>query len=192
MKQGCIVVKGYNVLSTCLVTRSRYIEMAVSLDTDAFANALRRFIAHCDQVKSIRSDTGTNFVGAERELREAIRGWNQSKIASFLLQRSIYWTFNTSAASHHGSYWERMMKLIWCILAGLPKEQTSTDDDLRTLLPGVGSNLNSRPLTRSPSNPNNLSCLTTDDHFVQGSAKFAYWCFHQGGHVCVPLLEAGI
>ena len=160
VKQGRSLVKRYGVLFTCLVTRAVHIEMAVSLDTDAFVNALRRFIARRGQVKSMRSDNGTNFVGAERELREAIRGWNQSKIASFLLQRSIDWTFNTPAASHHGGSWERLIRSTRRILAGLLKEQTLIDDGLRTLLSEVESILNSRPLTRSSSDPNDLICLT--------------------------------
>ena len=160
VKQGRSLVKRYGVLFTCLFTRAVHIEMAVSLDTDAFVNALRRFIARRGQVKSMRSDNGTNFVGAERELREAIRGWNQSKISSFFLQRSVDWTFNTPAASHHGGSWERLIRSIRRILAGLLKEQTLTDDSLRTLLSEVESILNSRPLTRSSSDPNDLSCLT--------------------------------
>ena len=47
-----------------------------------------------------------------------------------------------------------------CILAGLLREQTLTDDGLRTLLSEVESILNSYPLTRSSSDPNDLSCLT--------------------------------
>ena len=86
--------------------------------------------------------------------------WNQSKISSFLLQRSIDWTFNMPAASHHGGSWERLIRSIRRILAGLLKEQTLTDDGLRTLLSEVESILNSHPLTRSSSDPNDLSCLT--------------------------------
>ena len=41
------------------------------------------------QVKKIRSDNGTNFVGADRELKQAINDWNVSQIHEAMLQRNI-------------------------------------------------------------------------------------------------------
>ncbi len=48
----------------------------------------------------MRSDNGTNFVGAERELREALSNLNHSKIENAMLQKGIKWVFNSPAASH--------------------------------------------------------------------------------------------
>ncbi|XP_077334596.1 vomeronasal type-2 receptor 26-like [Lithobates pipiens] len=45
------------------------IELIESMDTSSFINALRRFIAIRGPVKHIRSDRGTNFVGAAKELQ---------------------------------------------------------------------------------------------------------------------------
>ena len=45
-------------------------------------------------------------------------------------------------------------------MLGLVKEQTLSDDGLTTLFAEVESVLNSRPLTRSSSDPNDLTCLT--------------------------------
>lgn len=87
------IVKRYGVIFTCLAIRAIHIEVAPSLDTDSFINALQRFTARCGQVKELRSDNGKNFVGAERELRVDIKEWNQCKI-NVLLQKGIKWTFN--------------------------------------------------------------------------------------------------
>ena len=106
VKQGGSTVKRYGALFTCLVTRAVHIKMSVSLNTDAFINTHRRFIARRGQVKVIRLDNGTNFVGAERELQRAISQWNSAQISSFLLQKDIDWRFNLPAASHHGGSWE--------------------------------------------------------------------------------------
>jgi hypothetical protein len=57
-------------------------------------------------VKAIRSDNGTNFVGAANELRHAVEKLNQSNIDDFLRQRAIQWQFNPPAASHMGGVWE--------------------------------------------------------------------------------------
>lgn len=70
------LVKRYGVIFTCLAIRAIHIEVAPSLDTDSFINALRRFIVRCGQVKELCLDNGTNFIGAERELRTAIKEWN--------------------------------------------------------------------------------------------------------------------
>lgn len=84
--------------------------MIHSLDTDSFINALQRFICSRGQVKEIRSDNGTNFMGAEKELRTAILKWNNDKIDNFLRQKTIQWRFNPPAASHMGRVWERQIR----------------------------------------------------------------------------------
>ena len=50
----------------------------------------------------MRFDNGGNFVKVEKELREAVPDWNQSKIHNFLLARNIKWIINPPARSHHG------------------------------------------------------------------------------------------
>ena len=82
-------MKRYGVLFTCLSTRAIHLEVAHSLDTDSFINAMRRFIARRGQPEEVRSDNGGNFVRGERELREAIEAWNQNKIGEFMLQRNV-------------------------------------------------------------------------------------------------------
>ena len=73
------LIKKYGVIFTCLAVRAVHIELASSLDIDSCINALRHFTARRGQVKEIRSDNGTNFVGANRELKEAIADWNSSQ-----------------------------------------------------------------------------------------------------------------
>ena len=76
VKQGRPHVKRYRCLFTCLTMRVVHIEVAHFLDTDSMINALRRFISIRGCPEQIRSDRGTNFTSAERELKEAIEGWN--------------------------------------------------------------------------------------------------------------------
>lgn len=79
---------------TCLSLRAIHIEVLVSLDTESFMNAHRRFIARRGQVVEMRSDSDTNFVGAEHVWREAIRKRNQIQISNALLNQGIKFTFN--------------------------------------------------------------------------------------------------
>ena len=123
-------MKRYGVIYTCLTVRAVHIEVAHSLDTDSFINSLRRFTARRGPPKEIRTDNGTNFVGGERELREAIQSFNQKTIHEALLQRNIKWTFNPPAGSHHGGVWERCIRSARQILYALLKEQTIHDKTL--------------------------------------------------------------
>ena len=65
IKEGRKELKRYGVLFTCLASRAIHLETAKSLETDSFINALRRFLARRGPVQLLRSDQGTNFVGAK-------------------------------------------------------------------------------------------------------------------------------
>lgn len=160
IKRGRSTVKRYGVLFTCLTIRAVQIEIADSLNTDSCINALRRFISRRGQVSVMRSDNGTNFVGAERELREALRNLDHNKIGNTMLQRGIKWIFNSPAASHQGGVWERQIRTVRKILDALLKEQTIIDDSLHTIMCEVESIVNNRPITSTSEDPNDLEPLT--------------------------------
>ncbi|KAL9961073.1 hypothetical protein ACROYT_G029954 [Oculina patagonica] len=78
VKWGRGLAKRWGCIFTCLSTRAVFLELVPSLKTDDFIMALRQFISRRGPPKEIRSDGGTNFVGAERELNEAIDRWNHA------------------------------------------------------------------------------------------------------------------
>ena len=84
IKQSRKQEKRYGFLFTCLVTRAVHLEVARSLETDSFINALRKFMARRGPPSDIYSDNGSNFVGADRELKQSLQEWSQSQIADFL------------------------------------------------------------------------------------------------------------
>ena len=147
--------------------RAVHLEVAHSLDADAFINALRRFIARRGKPQIIISDNGTNFVGGERELRQCLDDLNQQRVGDVLLQQSIRWQFNPPAASHMGGVWERMIRSVRKILRRLLKEQVVSDEVLLTLMAEVEGILNARPLVPltfvpgedEPLTPNHLLLL---------------------------------
>lgn len=160
VKRGRGGAKGYGVLFTCLTSRAVHIEVAHSLDTSSCINALRRFVCRRGQVSVLRSDNGTNFVGAERELKDALKDLDQSKIQESMLRRKVKWIFNTPAASHHGGAWERQIRSVRKVLSSLLKQQTLDDEGLQTLLCEVENIINDRPITTPSNDPNDLEALT--------------------------------
>ena len=80
--------KHYGVLFTCLNTRAVHLEVAVDCSTLEFLQVLRRFLSIRGQPAMMMSDNGTQFVGAERELREMITGWNKDELAVRALSAS--------------------------------------------------------------------------------------------------------
>ena len=160
VRRGRTTAKRYGVLFTCLTIRAVHIEVAASMDTESFINALRRFVARRGEPEEMRSDNGGNFVKGERELREAVQAWNLAQIHEFLLQRNIKWTFNPPAASHHGGVWERCIRTVRKVMKALLKEQQLDDEGLNTLMCEVESIVNGRPITKNSDDPKDMEALT--------------------------------
>ncbi|XP_014674789.1 PREDICTED: uncharacterized protein LOC106814920 [Priapulus caudatus] len=112
----------YGVIFTCLTTQAIHIEVSHSLDTGSYINAMRKFIAHRGQVVKMRSDNGTNFVGAKKELKDAVNGWNKEQIHNTMLQLNVDWEFNPPASGHRG-VWERLIRSIRKVLESTLREQ---------------------------------------------------------------------
>lgn len=66
--------KFYGVIFKCLNTSAVHLELAVDSSTIKFIQALKRFLSIRGQPSLMISDNGSQFVGAERELKEMIRG----------------------------------------------------------------------------------------------------------------------
>ncbi len=133
VRQGRNMVKRYGVLFTCMSSRAVHLEVAHSLDTDSCIHALRRFVCRRGQVKHIRSDNGTNLVGAQTELKKALNSLNEGRIQNALLPDGIQWSFNPPGASHYGGVWERLIRSVRQVLVSTLRQQTLDEESLQTL-----------------------------------------------------------
>ena len=162
--------KRYGVLFTCLASRAVHLELAQSMDTDSFLLALRRFISRRGRPKALYSDNGSNFVGAERQLVESLREWNQTRIVDELSQKGIEWHFIPPGAPHMGGVWERLVGSVKRAMRMVVGENILTDEVLHTLLTEVESMLNGRPLTYVSSDGRDPEPLTPN-HLLLGCAN---------------------
>jgi hypothetical protein len=150
IKENRKEVKTYGVIFTCLTSRAVHLECTSSLESDSFINTMRRFIARRGNVIEFRSDNGTNFTGAHKELALEFKQMCKSnKLESWKRQNGINWTFNPPTASHMGGAWERLIRSIRKVLAGLLADYTGrlNKDTFQTFLCEVEAILNSRPIT---------------------------------------------
>uniref|UniRef100_A0A182XPU1 Integrase catalytic domain-containing protein n=1 Tax=Anopheles quadriannulatus TaxID=34691 RepID=A0A182XPU1_ANOQN len=81
------------VLFTCLTTRAVHIEIATNMSTDAFVMCLKNMQHRREKISCMYSDNGTNFVGADNELRRF-----RERRAS----NGIDWAFNPPGSPHFG------------------------------------------------------------------------------------------
>ncbi|XP_028317687.1 uncharacterized protein LOC114472566 [Gouania willdenowi] len=158
LQKGKVIPKG-NPLCRLSPALQEDLPMRTSV-TVAETMFCQRFVARRGQVKLIRSDNGTNFVGTERELREAVQAMDKAKIQSTLVTKGITWLFNPPAASHFGGIWERQIKTIRKVLNSVVKQQTIDEEGLHTLMCEVEAIINSRPITRVSDDPNDLEALS--------------------------------
>lgn len=151
------------MIFTCMASHAIHLEVGSTLKTDLCINALRHFSS--PQVQHLWSDNGTNFVGAERELQEALANLNQEAITGYLAR--VKWTFNPPAGSHFGGVWERIIRMVRRVLCSVLRQQTLDDDGLATVFCEAEAILNDRPITKlsddpkdlEPPTPNNLLSL---------------------------------
>ena len=81
--------KRYLCLFACMNTPAVHLEMAHGLDTDSFLNAFYRMTSRRGFPAQVISDNGTNFVGAERELRQLVNTLDETKIQELTVNRGV-------------------------------------------------------------------------------------------------------
>ena len=165
VKRGRAQAKRYGCLFTCLATRAVHVEIAHSLDTDSFIQCLQRFVSRRGRPRMIRCDQGRNFIGAERELREELEALNDKTVQDFMNQEGIEWKFNPPYASMAGGVWERMIRSIRRVIAGISTQQVLTDEGLLTITAMAESIVNNRPITPNSADANDLNALSPS-HFL--------------------------
>ena len=154
--------KRWAILFTCMSTRAVHMEVIESMSASSSVNALRRFFSIRGPVKQLRSDHGTNFVGATTHLKLAANTGEDS-VEAYLLSQKCTWVFNPPHASNMGGSWERMIGTARRILDSMLLQagrSKVTHEVLCTLMAEVTAIINSRPLIPVSSDPEAPLILT--------------------------------
>lgn len=169
-KRGVRSQKAYICVFICLTTRAVHVELVPDLSTDAFLNALKRFVSRRGPVEKLMSDNGTNFVGARAYLNELDsflqsethrNQWNEE-----LSHQRIRWQMIPPNAPHFGGGWESTVKAFKTHLFRVIGSQILTYEELLTVLCQIEAVLNSRPLGRALSPDPAEPLALTPAHFL--------------------------
>ena len=171
VKWGRGTAKRWGCLFTCLTTRAVYLEVTPSLEADDFIMILRQFISRRGPPKEIWSDRGTNFIGANRELKESIAEWNEEKIEQQLQQKGITWVLQPPASPHMSGVWERLGQTTKKHLKNVVGDGLLNDLELRTLLAEIESIVNNRPITAVSDDPADFAVLTPNHFLLQRATQ---------------------
>ncbi|XP_029162274.1 uncharacterized protein LOC114933870 [Nylanderia fulva] len=155
-------------------SRAVHLEAVSDYTAEAFLAAFRRFVSRRGLCTVVYSDCGTNFVGADRQLKALFKaaGREIQTIVGHLADRGVRWSFNPPAAPHFGGLREAAVKAVKHHLRRTIGEARLTFEELSTFLTEVKACLNSRPLEALTDDPDDLRALTPK-HFLVGSPLLA-------------------
>jgi len=150
--------------------------------------AIRRFISRRGNPKDIFSDNGTNFVGANNEIKRGLSDLDQDKLSNEMANRGINWHFITPAAPHMGGAWERKVKSFKVAMAATLKERAPREEVLLTLMAEAENTVNGHPLTHVPCDPEDLEALTPNHFLIGRSNNLLSWRKEDDSEKCIRRL----
>lgn len=172
--RGRASLKGYIAIFVCLATKAVHLEVVSDYSADAFIATFKRFTARRGHCATLYSDKGTNFVGADAELRSLFHNARSDTLKSIrqtLSDEGTIWKFNPPGAPHFGGIWEAAVKSTKHHLRRVVGDHSLTYEELSTLLCEIEACLNSRPLTALTDDPTDPQPLTPA-HFLIGRPSF--------------------
>lgn len=163
------LIKAYFCIFVCLATKAVHLEPVSALTTEAFFAALQRFVSRRGAPVLIRSDCGTNYVGARNQLIDVqnFLKANNDVITHKLATQHITWLLNPPKGPWFGALHEINVKSTKQLLYRVIGEQHLTFEEFYTLLARIEAVLNSRPICPLSSDPTDFEPLSAG-HFIIG------------------------
>ena len=141
--------KTWCVIITCLTTRACWVYLAESCSTDHLLSVLKKHEARNGSPSKYFADLGTQIVGADRVLTDAINNIDQDMVVDFAAKRNVEFVFGTPYFHEGQGPVERLIKEVKRNLKVITKNLL-TFGELDCLLSEASYLVNSRPLQPNP------------------------------------------
>ncbi|GJQ75152.1 hypothetical protein Trydic_g5302 [Trypoxylus dichotomus] len=106
MKRKHNLIKAYGAVFVCFATKAIHVELVGNLSTEAFLAALKRFVARKGSISNIYSDNGTQFIGANTELKKLLKQLQTQtqteQVKAYMAHNGIRWHFIPPRSPHFG------------------------------------------------------------------------------------------
>ncbi|XP_071948927.1 uncharacterized protein [Antedon mediterranea] len=157
--------KGYCAVFTCAVTRAVHLTCVQDLITQAFLQAMERFVSIRGAPSLLVSDNGTCFRGADNTINELNLRLYQTKIREQCQRYNVQWQFGPPGEPHHQGAVYRMVQEVKKGMRPLVKADRLTFVEWETVFCQISGLINSRPLTAKSSSPLDHPPITPN-HFL--------------------------
>ena len=177
--------KVWVLIATCLVTRAVALYPLVDMTLSTVIMALVKMHSQFPSLRKIISDNGSNFRGADREIREAVEAWNEQELSDKLSDHGIIWEFGPANCGSFGGVWERLIAIVKNSFKACMQGKTLSRDCFDALCASVAGVVNRRPLTRVSDSVEDMLVLTPA-HFI-----YPYNFVHNSNDLLPPIPDRG-
>ena len=138
--------KAFGVIFTCSSSRAVHCDLSPNYSMDSFLQTLRRFTSLRGFPAEIWSDCGTQLVAANKELRDAVKGFDQEKIREYGAEKGLQWHFSPPGAPWYNGCVEALVKSVKKALKVAVGSQVLSFPELQCVLFEVSNVVNERPI----------------------------------------------
>ena len=141
-----VKAKCWGVIFTCMVSRAVHLDLTQAYHTDAFLQALRRFISIRGCPKEILSDQGSQLIACSKEVSNILELLDWNMVEGWCSKKSIEWKFVPPQGQHMNGVSESLIRSTKHILKQTIEGKRMSFVEIQTVLYEVSQILNSRPL----------------------------------------------
>ncbi|KAB0799264.1 hypothetical protein PPYR_07144 [Photinus pyralis] len=168
--------KAYVALFVCMATKAVHLEVVTDTRTEKYIAALRRFIAVRGKVAEMNCDNGSNFHGADSEMKDFRQMLNSVKTKEALektfSEDGIKFNYIPGNSPHMRGLWESNVKAVKYHMKRIIGNSKLNFEEFYTLIKQIEACLNSRPLCKLTDDPDDMQILTSG-HFITGDSMVA-------------------